>query len=72
MSRRQKIRRQRTTAFWADKDAAAGDDPAAQAQVAWDRLRASIRELPQDQQARAFKYARAQLRQMLHRLPIAH
>jgi hypothetical protein len=69
MSRRQKDRRQRTAAFWAAKLTAVAGDPAAEAQVTWDQLRAAVRELPRDQQDRTFKSVRAALRQQITQLP---
>lgn len=45
----------RQGAHWAAKLRAAGSDDAAQAAVAWDRLRAAVRALPARDQAAAWQ-----------------
>lgn len=62
-SKRTRDTRRKTndTIFWADKRAAAGDDPAKLAAVAWDQLRAAVKSLPPAQRTEAWRQVSAGL-----------
>jgi hypothetical protein len=69
VSRRQKKRQNVAAAFWADRRGETAGDPAREAQLEWDRLRAATRKLPQPAQSRAWRHIKATLREAIDNLP---